>query len=1386
MLARLSFFAVFLLSSLLAGQISATPASNDKIPPPLLPWVEWALHGHDEELHCAPSSTDAAVLHCDWPTQLELQAAEQGGSFRQQWHVLHDRWLILPGNSDQWPQDVKLDGKAAIVVAKNGLPGIRATAGVHTVSGRLPWPSLPEHLSIPAHTGLISLVLNGQPVDFPKVDSDSRLWLQPSRKLAEKIENTLNLRSFRLLDDSIPARLETRLTLDVGGSAREIIIGPAIDTTTSVPLSLVSPLPARLEPDGRIRVQVRPGQWTLTLNSRLNGEVAAWQWQQPDDKAWPTEEILSFQAHPDLRAVDIQGAPAVDPAQTAMPEEWRRLPAFRLASGDTLRLHETRRGAAQPPPDQLNLQRNLWLHFDGKGYTIQDTINGQKNNHWRLEMNPQTRLGRVTINNQEQFITHQPGSDKAGVEVREGQLQLTADSTIDKRDSTLPATGWDHDFQKAGATLHLPPGWRLLHATGVDTASDTWVNRWSLLDFFLVIIFTLAVSRLYGRPTLTIIAFLSYVLSYHEPGAPRWVWVAILIGIALLRHLPTGRFRQTVKGYQALTILSLIVIAIPFTIQQLRTGIYPQLEKPWQNMQSLTERHKTIPPAPVAAPAPMAARQALQQEVLMETAADMAMAPEEQAKGSSSGGGPARAFSKTASMPASYQSRVSQYDPKMIQQTGPGLPQWQWNSISLNWSGPVQRDQRLSLTLVGPTTNLVLACTRILLMGLLAAGLMNMTWKPRQGWTFPNWRTFFLLPFTLLLLCAISPSPTRAESIPDTEMLEQLRERLLEKPDCFPDCAALSAMHLSIRPDTLEITMEVNSQIDTAIPLPGQADQWLPQQVQIDGNPALSLLRSNNQLLTLVPAGRHQIRLHGRMPGQNSIQLPLPLPPHHATTETQGWDVEGIHEGIADNQLLFKRIASEDQSLQVLENGNLPPFVEIERTILLDLNWKVETILRRTTPSGTAIMLDLPLLPGESVITEGIRVENGQARINMDAQSSELRWESVLEKSDTLTLHHPKTDQWTEIWKVDVSPVYHMESKGIPVILHQQGNRWAPTWHPWPGEEVVLQISKPEGIAGQTITIDRSSLQVRPGERATESFLQLSLRSSQGGQHTLTLPPTVQVQKVTINGSIQQIRHENGKLSLPITPGKQDIYLEWREPVGIGTIFRTPLVDLGIPSVNTSIEMTLPPNRWPLWISGPLLGPAILYWSVLIVVVLAAWALARSHLIPLKFYQLVLLGIGMSMSNLFSCLLVAGWLMALHQRQKLNPETGKSTFNLVQTGLAALTLLALMALAWAISRGLLGHPDMNIIGNGSTSHSLRWYQDASGNSMPQGQLFSIPMTAYRIAMLAWALWISFTLLDLLRWGWKIVSVPRLWDTTPKKIKDKKQPMNASSSGDADK
>jgi hypothetical protein len=141
--------------------------------------------------------------------------------------------------------------------------------------------------------------------------------------------------------------------------------------------------------------------------------------------------------------------------------------------------------------------------------------------------------------------------------------------------------------------------------------------------------------------------------------------------------------------------------------------------------------------------------------------------------------------------------------------------------------------------------------------------------------------------------------------------------------------------------------------------------------------------------------------------------------------------------------------------------------------------------------------------------------------------------------------------------------------------------------------------------------------------------------------------------------------------------------------------------------------------------------------------------------------------------NLAAGIMVIAWLIALDFRKKAVTLDGQR-FNLMQLGIAALTIAGVGSLVFAISMGLLAHPDMNILDNGSNASLLRWYQDVSDQTLPRAWVFSIPMWTYRIAMLACALWISFWLTGILKWGWKQFISPTIWYRLPPRIKRQKR------------
>lgn len=1380
MLARLIAFTRLLMGLLLAGAASAAPLDPRAVPAPLQAWIGWALHD-DVESFC-PLRHDGQQRLCHWPSQLRLELDASGGLFRYDVRLFAPGWVTLPGDARALPREVADGGRAVPVLMHDGHPALWAAAGEHRIEGRFAWTALPESLRVPPAAGLVDLSINGRSLPHAPRDAREHIWLDRSAPSADDQAEHLSLRVFRLIDDDLPLQVQTRVQIDAGGEVREELIGPVL-LPGLVALGLDGDLPARLEPDGRLRVQLRPGVWTITLTARSAGPLSAVA-APAAAEGWPGQEIWSLRMRPELRVVEASGGTSADPRQTGTPEEWQNLPAFLLEPGDTLTLDEKQRGNPLPEPDQLHLSRDLWLDFDGGGFSLQDRLSGRLTRVWRLDASAPITLGQVQLDGQSQLITRH--ADGVGVEVRHGQLDLLADSRVERRSLRLPASGWSTDLQSVELRLHLPPAWRLLAAPGADNVPDTWLSRWTLLDLFLVLITAIAALRLFG-PLTAALTLMTLALTWHEPGAPRWTWLMLIAAIALLRALPAsmdgGRLRRVVMAWQWVAVAALAFTALPYAVQQARSSLYPQLEPTWSAGTSLGAYPDADSKGGMAESAPYA-----------EESVEMAMDPVQMNQAPppppmQKGAEPRR--SKLASRidaPEMSQNRLSiqQLQPNVLTQTGAGLPQWSWRTAQLSWSGPVTAAQDFSLWLLPPWASRLLGVISILLIALVAArwlGLARPQW-PRPAPPGAGARAGaagLALGLALIGLIGVQPAPAlaapdEASTLPTPQLLEQLRQRLIAPPPCLPDCGGWSRLALGLSEERLILRLSAEAVVDTALPLPvpplSGADQgriWQPQAVLLDERPADLARSDDGQLWLQVPAGRHEVVVTGSLAGFAQLQLPLPLKPARVEAAMPGWVVSGINrDGQADNalQLARERPATGETAEGPASAQSLPPLMRITRTLRLGLLWTAEASVERLGNSQSALVTTVQLLPGETVTGESVRVVGGRVQASFAPGQSSLQWTSRLNITPELKLVAGSAPDQFEEWRLDISPLWRVDFAGLTPVQHQQDDWWLSSFRPWPGEALSLAVARPDAVPGQVLTLDRVDLEMRPGARATDIALSLNLRSSQGGQHALPLPPDLVAQSLSIDGQSQPLRQENGRVILPLRPGAQSLRLELRSDAGLSTWTRTPALGLGLSGVNANLTLALPENRWVLLTGGPQLGPAVLFWGVLAVLLLVAVGLGRTRLTPLRTAHWVLLIIGLSQLPVWGAAVVAGWLFALALRGRVPEHWSARQFNLAQVILVLWTLTALGLLFGAVANGLLGTPDMQIAGNDSSATQLRWFQDRYADQLPTAWVLSVSIWFYRVLMLLWALWLANSLLSWLRWGWTRFSAGGLWRKAP--------------------
>jgi hypothetical protein len=302
---------------------------------------------------------------------------------------------------------------------------------------------------------------------------------------------------------------------------------------------------------------------------------------------------------------------------------------------------------------------------------------------------------------------------------------------------------------------------------------------------------------------------------------------------------------------------------------------------------------------------------------------------------------------------------------------------------------------------------------------------------------------------------------------------------------------------------------------------------------------------------------------------------------------------------------------------------------------------------------------------------------------------------------------------------------------------------------------VDLAITRPEAIAGATVTVSKGSHTITLGKRQRVSQLELSLRCSLGEDFLVELPADAEITALTHHGQPLPVRKDGTRLIIPLRPGEQSVSIGWKINTALGFRARAEEVRLPVESANITTIINVPENRWVLWADGPVRGPAVRFWGILLCSLLAALALGRMAFTPLRTVEWMLLVIGLTQVPLLAALVVVGWLFFLGWRGRESfQRLGEGSYNALQILLILLTAGALGILVVAVGEGLLGSPEMFISGNGSSHTFLRWFQARCDALLPQPGCLSISIWWYRFLMLAWALWLAAALIRWLRWGWQ--------------------------------
>ncbi|MCB1708876.1 MAG: hypothetical protein KDI10_09135 [Halioglobus sp.] len=1354
-----------LLRRLVLSLLLATSCFGQSGPEDLEKWRDWVLDGHDE-VDCPWQMSQSASRVCTWPGTLELALASGGLAFSFEVQVMGKRATVsLPGGIDRWPSHVAVNGKDASIVDINGVPSAILERGRHLIKGIFHWENRPGSLAVPADIALVTLSEAGKIIPVNR-ENGQVLFSRRQGVSKTRQKNAVNIEVYRRLSDGIPITLTTQVTLSVSGEPREMTIGQLAWDGTQV-TGIQSPLPARIEPNGNLKIQLVPGSHQVVVQSRFIGPAPSVT-TKPQTEHWPQIEYLSFAADTSLRQVKLSGAPSIDTSQIPIPQGWRDLPTYRLDSGAVLEISTEFRGDDSPAANQLSVQRQLWLDFNGAGLTGLETVQGKMFSDWRLNASPDTKIGRANVANNPVMVTELDGIE--GVEIRSPQIELSAVTRVANPEE-FSAVGWRSKADAFSARLHTPPGWRVLHASGVDRVLGTWVSKWDLWGIFLLLIVVAATRKIMGM-RIAILAALTMIIGFHESGLPIAYFPALLLLIPLLPVL-SGRIKRVAAVISVALCVVMTLLLIQYAVSAFRLALHPSLERA-----TLGRYDANSYTLPVGSTIDDTEAVALQELDLRNAAEGMVL---------KSASAPSRDMpSLTAPKPLAKPDAYSLGENDRVQ-TGPGAPLWLWQSIDLQSTGPLLPAQQISIHYSPPWLTRIWRILSVLLAaaygGLLVVALVRNIGGDRkqEQAVAPAAATAATILLGMILIG--SPQGVDAADYPPQHLLDELERRALQPPECMPHCISISRGALRSTADSLEIVLTVYADAPVLLALPTPTEGWQVAAIRVDGASGSPTLRQNGLLAVQVEQGHHQVSVSGPLVGE-SASITLPLPIHNIVVSGDHWLVSGLVDGRAPSGTIalraINRIRQEQE--QKLVADPVVPFVLVNRRLILGTHWRLETTVQRLAPADGPVSVQIPLLGFEKPLSDAVHFTNGNAHVQLGAGEQQVSWESVVDPVEQMDLTAGVGANYVESWRLIPSALWRIAFKGIPPVKEAGGaGTLQPLWRPWPGEHLTLEFQRAMGVEGATYTVEEATLDYEAGRNVQKSKLSLQLLASIGQEYTIDLPEDATVLSVVRDGSNLNIPDSNS-VTVALQPGRQSVEIGFQQEGEISWRGRTPVVHLPSGASNISITYRLPQDRWPLYLSGPAIGPAMLYWGVFWVIVLAAFLLStlsrRLGLdLPVTLLGWLLLGIGLSTVNSYGVLVVAIFFFAHAFRQHLKAEDcTKKSFNLIQIFLGIWTVVTITCVVGAIPMGLLSSPNMIVAGNNSWSHVYNYFQDRSApDSFPQVMVISLSLAAYRVVMLAWSLWLANRIISWAKWWWRSFSSNVVWNQrgkTPQSGTDK--------------
>jgi len=1355
-----------LKTNLLALSLLLFPTNllTKNIPDDLSEWKDWVSYKQEFQKcpYLAGRDPSKKQNHlCAWPSTLKLEVNDKQLKFSQAWTLLDESRVPLPGNISQWPQSVKVNNKDAVVLKIKNKPYLQLNKGQYQIVGITPWIKRPESIQLPNEIALLDLYVNQKKVEFIK-RQNNQIWLGNRKQIKKEEVNFLKVWVNRLIEDGHPMTMTIALDLDIGGRSREEIL-TEMNLENYQLMSVTSALNTQIDSQGQLKIQLKPGSFEVRLKFKIHGFPKGVAFKE-SGKYWPKQEIWVYQNNERLRSTQIINASAVDSEQ-GFVNDWRSLPHYVVNHNEGLEIKEGHRGISHSS-DRMILDRQMWLSFDNQTYYFFDTIKGSKSKDWRLNTLPEYKLTQLKNHNKERMITYSKndkGEQVTGVEVRTPNIDVFAGGEIPS-EKMNHASGWDINFATTKVNLSIPPGRKLIAISGTDSSHGDWLGKWNLIDLFFVLIITAMAFKFFGF-LVSLFALVTLILGYHELNMPTFLWLNLIAAISILEKVTKPNWLKAINIYKWLSVALLLLNLLPFIAEQIRFTLHPQLEMSQSISPLISRPFYDTASIRVLEQMDLAMDEVGTEDLLQSTERKKA----------------------NRTLPNEFivsrnQSRIqradldSSYEQGAIIQAGKGKPNWQWKQASYGWNGPVEGSEQVSLHILN--TNwvrllrvLLIVFSILWLLTVLNKGFdvkskMKKILNSSKNKTVVNTVSIGMAIFIGVSSLSFSERLS-AKEYPSEAMLTELHNRLYPKPLCAPSCVSIANAKITINGQAIALELDYQSGAELASLLP-ESDDWKIEAISVNGRLTKGLWKNKAGQWLSLKSGLSKVKIIARLKVKSDLVIQFPEKPLTLIHRIKGWNLSGVsNQKLSGNSIQLTRTEPIVQTSKDSKSSDKNQSYEqsiadlflLTRKFHFGSQWNLTTEVTRQAPQKGTLTTKIPLLSFEHPIQHTDKMKNGWMQVVLPNNTYSSRWDSIIKSgskenasSETFELTALDNSSISESWEILVFPIWNIKISGVPAVSpnsYSPNDYWIYQYYPRAGEKLSFELSKPPAVLGESVAITKISQTHSISKRKTTTKLQINYQATRADSIFIDIGDQ-QIKSIKQDQIKLNLAKVDGKINVSLKPGEHEIELliEESAPVDFKKVIRS--IKIGRDFSNLTSQVNLPDNRWLISASGGGYGPAILYWGELIFFLLLAIGLSRLSFSPLSYWQWLILGLGMSTFSWPALALVSIWLLA-SQWKRENTDSIKKHAILGNWLTIVSSVFAVLALVTAVPFGLLQSPDMGVVGNGSYANSLIWFLDQGQDQLGDIVLYTLPLWVYKVFMLLWATWLSFSLIQWLGW-----------------------------------